>query len=158
MHVLWLGHPEPTTEAMMRIVLLVLSVLLVGCYPSTEPDPEAFGDRVRIPGTLDFGDGPRISMTSRDQSLSVSIGTYGPSCYRKGETEVEVDGLRAVVKPYNYAPRPGSGCTRDIRLFEHTATIRFGQSGTARVVVHGLSTVTDPYGESITVERTVTLP
>lgn len=142
----------------MRIGLLAVAVLLAGCNPSTEPDPELFGDRVRVPGTLDIGDGPRISLTSRGQSLSVSIGTYGPGCYRKGDTEVEADGLRAVVKPYNYAPPPGSGCTRDLRLFEHTATIHFGQSGSARVVVHGLSTVSDPYGDPIVVERTATLP
>lgn len=142
----------------MRIVLLALSVLLVGCMPSTEPDPEVVGDWIRVLGTLDVGDGPQISLTSQNQSLSIAITTYGPSCYRKGETEVEVNGLRAVVKPYNYAPLPGSPCTRDLRAFEHTATIRFGQSGTARVVVHGLSTVTDPYGDPITVERTATLP
>lgn len=133
-------------------------VFLFGCNLSTEPDPEVVGDRVRVLGTIDFGQGPQITLVPQNNSLSISITTYGPGCYRKGETHVEVNGLRAVLRPYNYSPLPRSPCTRDLRRFEHTATIHFGQSGTARVVVHGLSTATDPYGDPVTVERTAALP
>lgn len=142
----------------MKLAPLALCSLLFGCTLSMEPHPEVVGDRVRVLGTIDVGDGPQITLVRQNGSLSVSVMTFGPGCYRKGETEVEVDGLEAVVRPYNYSPLPGSPCTRDLRPFVHSATIRFGEGGTARVVVHGLSTANNPYGDPITVERTVALP
>lgn len=143
----------------MRVALPALAALLLGCASSMEPDPEVIGDRVRVLGTIAgyHEDGPQITLVPQGRAVWVSITTFGPGCYRRGETEVEVQGLEAVVAPYNYAPLPGSPCTRDLRSFEHTATLRFEVSGTARILVRGLSTATHPYGDTITVERFVDL-
>ena len=61
----------------MRLALLALPVLL---HP-TEPDPEVSGDRTRVLGTIDIGEGPQIAIASRNGSLSVSI-TTRRSCRR----------------------------------------------------------------------------
>ncbi len=146
----------------MRRTCMVLTMLLLGCNSPTQShlnsalEPAA-GDRVRVLGTIVFGKESEITLLPQGRTVSVSISTFGPGCYRKGETEVSVQGLEAVVTPYNYAPPPGSPCTRDLRTFAHTATLPFQGSGTARIRVHGLSTATNPYGDPITIERSVRL-
>lgn len=114
---------------------------------------------VRVEGTLaGYNESdPQITLSQVGRDVLVKIITYGPGCYEKGETEAQVEGLNATVTPYDYAPQPGSSCTRDLVAFEHTTTLRFTTSGTATVVVHGLTAETDPYGEPVEFERSISL-
>lgn len=66
-------------------------------------------------------------------------------------TDVELDGLRATVTPYDIHSG-ASACTSELRLFQHGATLRFDRAGTARVTIHGMR---HPDDERITEERTV---
>lgn len=136
---------------MNRLFLGVAAAVLVSCSSGTEVE------RVRVPGTIAgyFGGDPQITINQQGRTVSIHVVTYGPGCYRKGETEVEVEWLEANVRPYDDSPVAGSLCTRDLVSFDHTATLEFDLSGTARIFVHGLTTESDPYGEPITIELTV---
>lgn len=139
----------------MKRTVLILVLTALGCSPGTTSEPET----VRVLGTIDgypVG-GPHITLSQQGENVLVKIITYGPGCYEKGETEAEVEGLNATVTPYDYAPPPGSPCTRDLVAFEHTTRLHFTRSGTATVVVRGLTVETDPYGEPVAFERSISL-
>lgn len=73
------------------------------------------------------------------QLFTVSVTTYGGGCTEKGETKVEVEALRAEVRPYDYDTSPlGHDCDDMLRIYEHTATLSFEEIGTAEVVFYGL--------------------
>lgn len=127
----------------------------MGCSAGTTSEP----DMTRVVGTIDgyFDDGPNITLSQVGDDVLVKIITYGPGCYEQGETEAEVQGLTATVTPYDYAPPPGSPCTRDFIGFEHTTTLRFTTRGTATVVVRGLTVEADAHGEPVAFERSISL-
>lgn len=114
---------------------------------------------VRVEGTIAgyHESDPQITLSQVGLDVLVKITTYGSGCYEQGETEAHVEGLNATVTPYDYAPQPGSPCTRDLVAFEHTTTLRFTTTGTATVVIHGLTVETDPHGESVEFERSISL-
>jgi hypothetical protein len=93
---------------------------------------------------------------------SVRITTYGGGCHRAGEIEVEVQGLEAVITPYDYTAPPGSPCTRQLIMLEHEARVSFGQRGTARIIVVGIDhrqlSTTNTVGDTLRVERTLEIP
>lgn len=114
-------------------------------------------------GILVISDGgePRVSVpdtVAAGEEFSVTVQTHGlDGCWRKGETEVEVDRsrMRASVTPYDVDARSeGVACTAAIQEFTHTAVLRFDEAGTASVRVRGRSLPAD--GE-IDVERAVTV-
>lgn len=139
----------------MKRIALILVLTALGCSAGTTSEP----DRVRVLGTIDgyHDEGPDITLSQVGDDVLVKITTYGSGCYEKGETEAEVEGTNATVTPYDYAPPPGSPCTRDLVGFEHTTTLRFPSSGTATVVVRGLTVESDPNGEPVAFERSISL-
>lgn len=46
-------------------------------------------------------------------------------------------GLRAEVRPYDYDTSSANGCDDELRQHQHTATLSFGEVGTAEVVFYG---------------------
>lgn len=99
--------------------------------------------RIEVPGTV-----------ARGQQFQVEVTTYGSGCTSKGETEVRIQGLSAVITPYAFEKSGGRKvvCPDILNAFRHVATVRFEQPGTARVVVQGRQ---QPSGEVIAAERTV---
>lgn len=99
--------------------------------------------RERVVGTIAFhGDPVRLEVPSevtRGQPFTVEVITYGDGCREQGETEVELEGLRAEVTPYDHqvTPPPGAACTLELNQHRHRATLRFEDTGTAEVVFHG---------------------
>ena len=91
------------------------------------------------PGILElYGESPEIAIpdtVSRGQTLIVTVLTYGGGCVRRGPTDAHVEGLLAVVEPYDTVLNGGRGgvCTTELRQFSHQVTLRFEASGTARV-------------------------
>lgn len=138
----------------MRSITIVLSTLLLGCSsPLTESDDG------RVLGAIAgyHKDDPQIEIMTAPGSATVKVTTYGGGCHSKGETEVQLRGREAVVTPYDYlvAP-PGTACTLQLISFVHEATINFGTTGPAQILVRGVDR--RRRGETITVERTVVIP
>ena len=73
------------------------------------------------------------------QTFSVTVITYGGGCIQKGETTVQVEELRAEIRPYDYNTAPLSGpCTLELRKHEHVQKLSFAAAGEAEVVFYGL--------------------
>jgi hypothetical protein len=72
--------------------------------------------------------------------FQVNITTYGGGCERQGKTEVSVSQptRTADVTPYDETNVAAEVCTQELKMFSHTATVRFEQPGTAVVRVHGV--------------------
>jgi hypothetical protein len=87
--------------------------------------------------------------------FQVAVRTYGGGCIDQGDTEVNVTGRAAAVRPYDifvtYLP-PNHACTDDLRLYTHTPVLRIEERGPATVTVHG---VAQPGDSVIAVQRAV---
>jgi hypothetical protein len=90
----------------------------------------------------------------RGQDFRVKVTTYAATCREKARTDVAIQDMRAVITPYDYEVTYPDGiiCLPVVVSFEHTATLRFDQVGTATITVRGYS---DVQGRSIDVVRTV---
>ncbi len=158
-------------RTLLRLRLGVLSILLLasctapsGGTPAPGPgDGAANGDgpSERVFGTLEYYANPFQATVPEAAEVGkpfpVTVITYGGSCLEKGETTVEVEGLRAEVRSYDYNTTPVSGlCAGDLRLHDHTATITFAEAGEAEVVFYGLKE--DATGAvNVSYTRTVTV-
>ena len=120
--------------------LLLLSITLV--FPACE-ELGVVGDTELAPGVIKFHhDDIEITVPTEfeaGQPSTVSVATFGDGCVSMGETRVEVDGLSAVVAPWNLVPTPGADvvCTMILKRITHTVEIVFDQSGSATVTVRG---------------------
>ena len=108
-----------------------------------------------------YGDPAQIEVPGsarRGKPFTVTVVTYGGICIHKGETVVEVEALRAEVRPYDYDISPtlpaNGACTADLKLYRHTATLSFEKAGTAEVIFYGKQE--DPSGVTqMSVTRTL---
>lgn len=123
-------------------VLVVLVLVACAATPSGGSPPPPNGPSERVLGTVEFyGDPVRVEVprtAELEQPFVVTVTTYGGGCIEKGETEVKVEALRAEVRPYDYDTTPVNGdCDDELRLHEHTTTLRFEEVGTAEIVFYG---------------------
>lgn len=95
---------------------------------------------VQIPDTVAAG-----------EAFTATVRTYGGGCNKKGDTKVEVNDLHATVTPFDVRIE-SNVCTDILKVFQHTATLRFEKAGTAGVVVQGRK---QPGNQVVTVKRTV---
>ncbi len=137
----------------------VIVMVLCAASPSGGGSPGSLGKRV--PATLEpYGESLRIVVpkaVERGEVFEVKFTTYGGGCVGEGDFEVEVKGLEAKIRPYDYdVSVPGFGCTLELILYTRAASLRFDNPGTAQVRVLGLKKgMNDPQGKLITVTRTV---
>lgn len=134
----------------MKHWLFFLVVALQGCAW-----PTGVGEERRVATISYYGDPVRIELpttVSRGENFTVRVTTYGGGCIRKGNMVVELAASAAELTTYDHevSHTMGGVCTDDLRLYEHTATMRFHNPGTARITVHG---VERPSGKMISVER-----
>jgi hypothetical protein len=134
----------------MRSALLLLMAILPRCSSGTEPE----GERSMGAITGYNSDDPRIEIVTAPGRAVVRVTTYGGGCHSKGDTDVRVDQMTAVVTPFDYVPRGEVACTQQLVSFLHEATVSFARSGSARILVRGL----DIRGDTVTVERRVEIP
>ena len=85
------------------------------------------------------------------EPFQVTVTTIGGGCLRMGPTRVRTRGLTAEVRPYD-VHNGGRVCPTDVQPFEHTATLRFDQPGTATVSFHGRGSP-----DEVVITRTVTI-
>lgn len=141
----------------LRTLLLAAALpLLAGC-DIVETD---FDEQV-LPGVLemDVSTPAQVELPTSvrvGDRFTVRVTTYGGGCTRKGDTQVSVSGSQVEVRPYDFHPRAGedAGCTRDIRMHLHEASVWLEQPGPATVIVHGRRM---PADETVTVTRTLTV-
>ena len=159
----------------MHRLLAVLLLILTGCSPSIKPiekidaappttapetreHPDGTVEERRVGIIASYGDPVRVELPASvlaGEAVEVTVVTYGDGCTRKGDTEVEISDLSAEVTPYDWEVTqlpPDTACTLELRLYEHTATLRFDRAGTAQVIIRGRE---EPSGEVIAVEYPV---
>lgn len=77
---------------------------------------------------------------------TVRVVTFGNGCFRQGHIDVSIDGLVALVEPYD-SVCVGCGACLDIgRTFTHVATLPFSDPGVATVRIIGLVVPGDTLG------------
>lgn len=143
----------------MRRGLFILPLLLA-CAGTTATAPEQQRQLGTIAG-FQLND-PTITVIPDGRTVAVSVTTYGGGCESQGETEVAVNGLSAVITPYDYTSTSTGACTDILRSFVHSTSIQFGTAGSARIVVRGLDggsrTAKNLRGDTIEVVRTIGIP
>ncbi len=138
-------------RTLLRLRLGVLSVfLLAACTAPSGGTPapgsgivDGDGPSERVFGTLEYYGDPfqaTVPATAEvGRPFAVTVITYGGSCLEKGETTVEIEGLRAEIRSYDYDTTPINGaCPDDLQFHDHTATVTFAEVGEAEVVFYGL--------------------
>lgn len=154
----------------MKVWLCLFVPALFACSSATAPDADSSADtrelangvvQERRVGTIShYADPVRIEVpesVARGESFVVKVTTYGGGCIAKGDTDVQTEGLDVRVTPYDWETvrmPPNTVCTMELRLYQHTATLRFDQPGTARITIRGRE---KPSGQVLTVERKVTV-
>lgn len=153
----------------MRAWSCILFSALFACTPAMEPVPDPLQTRENPDGAVEerrigtiahYGDPVHVEVpasAARGESFVVKVRTYGGGCIAKGDTEVRSEGLSARVTPYDWEVvrlPANTACTADLRLYEHSATLRFDQPGTATVLVQGRE---KPSGHVLTIERKVVI-
>lgn len=135
-----------------RVLLLVAPFFAMSCvFEPSESDEwelrrgviEFYGDPIVIehPDILVLG-----------SSDSVAVRTYGGGCIRQGVSEVTINGLTAVIEPFDSVHVAAQVCTSELRLFRHVVVVSFTERGTAVLRIVGLS---QPADDEITVIRHV---
>ncbi len=131
----------------MRWFTLIFPILFA-CTSTTQPV------EMRVLGSIqgyNFDD-PRIEISGGVKSAVVHVTTYGGGCHRKGEVDVEVEGMVAEVAPYDYVlVGEGVVCTQILLTFHHEVTLDFQESGEAEITVKGL----DLHGDTVRIRRLV---
>lgn len=89
----------------------------------------------------------------RGEPFTVKMITQGGGCLSKGPTRVRIRGATAEVRPID-GHSGGNVCPADVQMYEHTATLRFDQPGTATVRIHGRRL---PGDEAVVVTRALTI-
>ncbi len=142
--------PRPARSAALLLALVGTGCSLVD--PDTEPREEA-----RMGAIAGFAEGdPHIVVPDSgrvSETVEVLIRTYGNGCVRKGGVQVEADGDRVILTPWNYV-RLETVCTDDLRLHDHEVFLSAETPREIRVVVRGTR---QPSGEVLAVERVVTI-
>ncbi|HYW08566.1 MAG TPA: hypothetical protein VE913_16520 [Longimicrobium sp.] len=137
----------------MRFVVLGLALLTVGCTSVLGPPEERqVGVVLGLAGGTPAIEAPTTVRAGEDFTVTIRTG-WPNGCAREDGTEVEVRGASATITPYDRMTE-GSICTMEVQAFVHTATLRFAQPGTARLLIRGRATRT---GGARTIERSVTV-
>jgi hypothetical protein len=102
-------------------------------------------DYIEVRGVIVLDQTNGLSLEVPDQfevgvPATVTVATYFGGCARDGPTLVHVDGLLAVIEPYDemLAPEAGRFCPSFLRSFPHSAQVEFRESGDATVRVIGI--------------------
>lgn len=134
----------------------LLAAALAGCVNAPlEPDEERRVGVVLLYRTERPLVAPDTVRAGTD--FTVTVSTLGGGCERQGETEAEVRGAVATVTPYDYTDVAAQVCTEELKLFPHTAVLRFATPGEALLRVRGrrIGPDTPHKGVPVTLEKRI---
>ena len=128
------GARPKRTRQVRRHLAKWLILIGVIALPGCDLGPSEY----RVVGLIRFDDVywplPEIpEQATANVPSEITIWTGGGGCYRRGDTEVVVNGRSAVVTPYDIYEDHDLGCTLDLTFFEHKATVLFEEPGTAEI-------------------------
>ncbi|MBW3573106.1 MAG: hypothetical protein KY467_18575 [Gemmatimonadetes bacterium] len=137
--------------AIHRILQVSAAALLAGCSVLGPDGGERLGVIQILPSSPAEVSVPQNAQ--RGEAFTVTVITHGGGCLSKGPTRVRTTGATAEVRPYD-VHSGANVCPADIQLYQHTATLRFSDPGTATVHFVGIG---HPGAEVVTVTRTVAI-
>jgi hypothetical protein len=140
-----------TMQIQRFLGLAAAAAVLSGCSVTGPDGGEKPGIIETRPGSAEQVTVPATA--PRGEPFTVTVITHGGGCLSQGPTRVRIHGTTAEVRPYD-VDNGSDICTADVEMYEHTATLRFDQPGTATVRVHGRQL---PGGDAVVVTRTVTI-
>ena len=128
------ANRERTRRVLRDLRWLAVVVSMVGLLGCVETGPSEY----RVVGLIRFDDVywplPEIpERATANVPSEITTWTGGSSCYRRGDTEVVVNGRSAVVTPYDIYEDHDLGCYTNLTFFEHKATVLFKEPGTAEI-------------------------
>lgn len=102
------------------------------------------GGDTRVLGTVEFYNDPVAIAVPEEVAagveFSVSVRTYGGGCERMGPTETLKRGDTIFVEPYDFTKAGvATICTRELKLFDHSATLMSPSAGDLTVVIRGMA-------------------
>lgn len=127
----------------VSIIALFGFVLLSGCDGDTSGLGLDNDGPVTVvkPGIIQQRVGGEVDVTLPTEAavgepVSITVRSFGNGCFQEAETTASVDGLSAVVVPFD-SIRVDVACTEQLRVFEHVATLTFSRAGVASVAIVG---------------------
>jgi hypothetical protein len=137
----------------MRFAALGLALLAAGCTSIVGSREEReVGVVLGLAGGTPAIEVPTTVQVGQDFTVTIRTG-WRNGCARQDGTEVRVQGASATITPYDRITE-GAVCTQATQEFVHSATLRFAQPGTARLLIRGRAT---PNEGARTIERSVTV-
>ncbi len=154
------------------ILVPVLGMLLAACQtapsapdtatpsaPLTEQTPASGQTARRIATITGYGESTVVDVPAAahvGEPVTIGVTTYGGGCITEDTTTAIIASRRADVTPYQlvYTPRPGEGCTLDLRINRRTVRVTFATAGAAQVVVTGRA---QPGDSLVRVVRAITV-
>jgi hypothetical protein len=151
------------TTMSRRLPLIALAAVALGCSATLSPD-EALTARRSAGATVGpailsfFGDVTTVTLPQSArvrEPVKVAATAFGGGCVSQAGTEASVSGPVAEVRPLRSENSdPDTFCTMELRIFEHTAVLRFSEPGEALVRVIGIAR---PGDTPFVVERRLTV-
>lgn len=127
-----------------RLISLTLAagLSLGGCGSLSSPDGRGVVGVIQIesdqplsivaPDTVAAGEPFALTVTTYSHSLPGNLCVDGAE-----DTRVRIEGVSAVVTPYDRAVHSSDGCPFVLRKIPHTAQLEFSSTGVATIIVQG---------------------
>lgn len=121
---------------MIKPTLLFSLAMLSACSSSPlSPDNQTLVGITHFHSEPAVADAPDVAVVG--VPFEIRIRTYGGGCYSVGPTEVRVNGLSAMVTPYDHHSG-GPICTHNLQMFDHRASVTINAAGSATIVFRGI--------------------
>lgn len=129
------GAQRKRARGAFRHTLRLLVAMAAAALPACSIDH--FDSKERVFGHIAFDDLHSDFHIPDTATVGVpvrlAVWTQGAGCHEGGDTEVDVDGLSAVVTPYDYLDKGAGVCTLILLRFDHGTTVVFTEPGDAEV-------------------------
>jgi len=148
---------------MIRI-FLVATILLILPFHIYSDEAKAPASEARVLGIIDYNGQSQNVITvphgvKAGKEFDVKITTQGGGCEREGDTSVVMTENGASVTLYDFttATQAATPCTKILKTFSHTATLKFDQPGEMLLRVWGRAIAADtpPDGQPVVVEKKI---
>src|SRR5262245_483021 len=147
----------------MKRIFFVATILLILPFHIYAEGPEA-AKEARVLGIIDYNGQSQDVITAPSsvkpgKEFEVKIKTQGGGCEREGDTSVVLmeNGASITIYDFTTATQPNTPCTKILKTFTHTATLKFDQPGEMLLRVWGRAIAADtpPDGAPVVVEKKI---